>query len=530
MIADCFGRDRVAICRNEAPAAGVVRAKIRVRNGRDRKFNVLDQYQSDDVLEAERPARKSNPESNSGSSLEGVVPASAAQVLNAAIAFDADAESGIHQWMEGTFAECLDRHQHFTEIATTNPTASDWNTLFTGVQLSLISGDTEQQQLDTMDAWLTSCELPQALALRSVVAFFSHQPKLAIDFYNDSCVTDANGCQSSLAGLPAVVYALSLVQQATQSLSTDHAGGFSSADFKQLQLLVARLNTFSRDYQKTHAGDAFIPVLRVLTDFVRVICGQRELGDTIWLGGQHIDASPWLDLFLGLARHWLGEKPDEQQVSRLATHVERASDIGLHWFVDEGLTLLSAQGLQRDASEYQPQIRSTGWLLTVYKKQSDWSGALDSLTLTVNRHSRAAAQSAQRVKNRRISWWVDAAGSKILVEPREQRLSKKGQWSRGKHFPLKLLLDECGTLDFLCDHDLKICAHLRNQLQLNHALHFERSFGFSSAESLDVIINHPRLYRGDIDEDEEPAVSLSIRARQSTLQVVEDKSLQEINI
>ena len=117
-----------------------------------------------------------------------------------------------------------------------------------------------------------------------------------------------------------------------------------------------------------------------------------------------------------------------------------------------------------------------------------------------------------------------------MVEPREQRQSKKGQWSRGKHFPLKLLLDECATLDFLCDHDLKICVHLRNQLQLNHALHFERSFGFSSAESLDLIINHPRLYRGDTDDDEEQAVRLSIRARHTTLQVVEDKSLQEIKL
>lgn len=489
-----------------------------------------DQYQIDDVLDVERPKKKLRSQPR----ITPVSGDSGQQMLSAAIAFDSAVESRFHEWSETVFTECLEKHRHFSEVSVTCPTSGDWDTLFTGVQMSLLSGDTEQSRLDKMDAWLAGCvHLPQARALRSVIAFFGHQPKLAVELY-DSVYQSTNDPEGSkpviLSGLSAVVYALSLIQQSTQNISNDSAGGFTEADTRQLQQLINQLNLFSKQYQRQYPGDAFMPVLRVLTDFIRVVAGQREAKDTIWLGGLHIDASPWLDLFLTLANHWLGEKPDETQVARLAVHVDKASDAGLHWFVDEGLTLLSARGLHREANEFQPQIRSTGWLLTVYQKQADWQAGLDALSLTVNRHARVSGGTGAKVDNRRLSWWVEAAGSHLLVEPREQRLARNKTWSHGKHFPLKLLLDECGTLDFLCDHDLKICAHLRNQLQLNHALHFEKTFSFSSAESLDLILNHPRLFRTDADTDDDEPVRMTMIEIQSTLQVVADKSVQEINV
>ncbi len=488
-----------------------------------------DQCQVEDVLEVERPKKKARREAR----VNLVSDDSGQQMLAAAIAFDAAVESQFHVWSETVFTDCLERHRYFSEVGFTCPSQEDWDILFTGVQMSLLSGDTEQSRLDKMDGWLqAAANAPQALALRSVIAFFGHQPKLAVELYDSaspSTVGPDDGQPVILAGLSAVVYALSLIQHTTQNISNDCAGGFAEGDAKQLQQLISQLNLFSKQYQRQFSGDAFMPVLRVLTDFIRVVAGQREAKDTIWLGGLHIDASPWLDLFLTLANHWLGEKPDEQQVSRLAVHVDKASEAGLHWFVDEGLTLLSARGLHRDANEFQPQIRSTGWLLTVYQKQADWQAGLDALSLTVNRHARVSSTRGVKVGHRRLSWWVEAAGSRLLVEPREQRLGRNKTWSEGKHFPLKLLLDECGTLDFLCDYDLKICAHLRNQLQLNHALHFEKTFSFSNAESIDYILNHPRLYRNNADTDDEP-VRMTMLECQSSLQVVTDKSVQEINI
>ncbi len=502
-----------------------------------RKILNVSKYQLDDVVEVEAPLQNEALKSQGGLRVAAVSDDSGTSILKAALAFVPKTESLYQEWSETVFSGCVEKHQHFKELAFTQPTRADWSTVYSGVQLALLMGDTEQSRLDTMDAWLAVCNDKNAGALRSTLAFFGHQPKLAVDLYEQAYGL-ADGAESApevQQGLSAVVYVLSLIQQTTQSMASNSAGEFSESDCARLIKLITKLNTFAGLYQRQFQGDVFLPVLHVLTDFVRVVAKTREIKDTFWLGGVHIDASPWLDLFLNLIHHWLGDKPEESQVARLADHVDAASVAGLHWFVDEGLTLLSACGLQRENCEFQPQMRSTGWLLTVYKPQADWRAGLDALSLTVNRHARVAGMGA-KTDNRRLTWWVSAEGSRILVEPREQRLQRNKTWDHGKHFPLKLLLDECGTLDFLCDFDLKICTHLRNQLQLNHALHFEKTFTFSDAESLQLILNHPRLYRflpddeeNDLEELPEP-VRITMVECQSTLQVVADHSMQEINI
>ncbi|OED39963.1 hypothetical protein AB833_13175 [Chromatiales bacterium (ex Bugula neritina AB1)] len=505
---------------------------------------MLDQYQIDDVLEEEQPSLAPAPARIATKRANRETGDNGQQILSAALAFEAEIDSRYHEWSESVFIECLQRHQQFSDVTTTQPTVGEWQTLFNGVQMALLCGDTEQNRLDRMASWVEGSGNTDARAVAALLAFFGHQPQRAIDNYRLACdmsTADASGSGGSKRalgqikpGLSAVAYGLSLLQLKTQNISSAGTGSLTATESKQLESLVEDLNALANEYQSQFPGNLFTPVLRVLTDFARVVCGQREISQTIWLGGLHIDASPWLDLFLNLSRHWLGEKPDELLVARLAGHVERASEAGLHWFVDEGLTLLSAQGLHRDTSEFQPQIRSTGRLLNIYQKQSDWQSGLDALTLAANRHTRIADRTAPGVDDRRMCWWLSASDLTLHVEPREQRLGRNGKWSRGKRFPLKLLLDECGTLDFLCDLDLKICAHLRNQLQLDHALYFEKRFAFTTAESLELIMHHPRLYRDDpdpsLDIDAEEPLPVTISRCTSTLQVVNDKTLQEISI
>ncbi len=532
MLAVSGSRDRSAISFKLMPKLPCGGAKIcAFGSDKEQKSDVLNQYHIDDVVEEEIPLQLPALQRRSNSSTD----ASAERLLAAAVAFEPGVDGRHHDWSESVLRDCRQKHRDFAEPHLTQPTAAEWQVLFAGVQLSLLCGDTEQSQLDQMSAWLDGSTSAAASAVRAQLAFFAHQPQRVVDHYQVACgdpddlsAAGRSAIPATLKpGLSAVVYALALLQLKTQNVSADSDGSFSSADTKQIEALVDQLNTLANQYQSQHAGDPFIPVLRVLTDFMRVVCGQREISQTIWLGGLHIDASPWLDLFLNLCRHWLGEKPDENLVARLVSHVDQASEIGLHWFVDEALTLLSAQGVHRENSEFQPQIRSTGWLLTVYQKQTDWQSGLDALTLAVNRHARVSG-SVDNVGNRRMSWWVEAAEGCLRIEPREQRSAKSGRWTRGKRFPLKLLLDECGTLDFLCDHDLKLCAHLRNQLQLNHALYFEKCFELTDVESLQLIMQHPRLFRCDSELDE--PVRVSMQVTESALHVVTDNALQEISL
>ena len=442
---------------------------------------------------------------------------SAHTVLTELLAFSPTAENNFTRWSQ----------THDTPTDQSVKTATDWEALLAEALISLLTGDTEPHRLQAMDLWLQGCNTSDALSVRSVVALFAHRPAQSIELYRSRTTDTAD---NTLSGLPALCHGLALIQQTAQTLPCKRSDQFTEADKRGLADLYTALSTLSRQYQQQHSGDRFVPVLKVLVDFVRVLSGDKKLKDTLWLGGLHIDASPWLDFFIALARHWLGEKPDETQITRLASRVDDASSIGMHWFVDEALSLISVLGLQRPETEYQPQLRSVGWLLNIFHIESDWQGALDLLTQTANRHTRLSAQQSVQ-STRRLGWWLTSQGSRILVEPREQRLSKNGSWLPGKHFPLKLLLDECGTLDFLCDHDLKICAHLRNEIQINHALNFEQNFTFATAESLDLLIEHPRLYRSVADHDDTSLPRrLILQVPPPVLQIVEDHTMGEITI
>jgi len=506
---------------------------------------VFELHQAEDVAIEDRPAAKAAAKSkrrtgkNRLPKSDETSDGSGLDVLAAAMAFAPDTESRYLAWSATEYSQIMEKPGHVAGSESCELTEQEWLTLSVGIQMALLCGDTSQEALNSMASRVGNRRDANSHAIRTMLAFFSHQPQQTIECYQKFSKSQKDGGDSGKAekvngaphcGLAVVVYALALIQQTTQQIGAGNSEHYTFGELKQLESLVDTLNTVASRYQSQHRGDPLMPVLRVLTDFMRVVCGQRKLSETIWLGGLHIEAGPWLDLFLNLTRHWLGEQPDEQLVERLARHVERASDIGLHWYVDEGLTLLSAQGLHRPDKEFQPQIRSTGWLLTVYRKQADWKAGLDALTLTARRHVRIAGNTNDKVGSRRLGWWLEADGSRLHVEPREQRLARNNSWNNGRRFPLKLLLDECGTLDFLCEHDLKICAHLRNQMQSNHALYFEKRFEFCTAESLDLIFNHPRLYRENPDPEADQPLRVSMRESQTSLQVDDDKALQEIKI
>ena len=525
MVADCGCSDRAAIWLNWLPVDQVVGAKIAAPTATEPSHHVLDQYQFDDVLDAPQKTRIA-PSATSGASSGSVL-------LAAAVGFDPLFDLQYQDWLAADYSALLEKHLNFSDVAQTGPSRADWQALAAGLQLALLCGDTEPSRLAEKDAWLAHSDCPEALAARSAVALFTHHPQQSIDLFS-AARGASDGSLSSTQHLPrglvSAVHALALIQRTTQQLGGRVADGYSADDRRALDKLISQLGNLSDEYQAQYRGDCFMPVLRVLADYVRVLAGQRKIEQTFWLGGLHVDASAWLDLFLNLCRHWLGEPPDEHLVARLASHVERASDLGLHWYVDEGLTLLSAQGLHRASEEFLPQLRSSGWLLNICQQADDWQADLEALSLTVHRHTRMRDDAQPAAGARRVSWWLSARGDRIRLEPREQRLRRDKHWGASRLFPLKLLLDECGTLDFLCGDDLKICAHLRNCLQDNHALYYEKFFEITTVESLELILRHPRLFREDPDLEDAPSLAVTVRKVVPTLQVVRDDSLQEITL
>ena len=143
-----------------------------------------------------------------------------------------------------------------------------------------------------------------------------------------------------------------------------------------------------------------------------------------------------------------------------------------------------------------------------------WERALEDL------HGLAKPKTAQRPG--RLAWWVwrDPEGrAPYTIEPREQRLDARGQWTRGKAIAMKRLKEENRAYDFLLPQDQSVIACIRDNWK-GHELDFE--------SALKALVGHPVVFwsEGDVDQ----ATRVEVVAGQPELRVVRKGQVLELRL
>ncbi|HLD67324.1 MAG TPA: ATP-dependent helicase, partial [Pseudomonas sp.] len=223
-------------------------------------------------------------------------------------------------------------------------------------------------------------------------------------------------------------------------------------------------------------------------------------------------------LLHALGLYWLDEPLTRQDAwkNRLRDYRQQLSEQGYAWLAAEFDALLAAQfGLPRELAEVH-QGAGLQPLVTLYQRQESWQHALTALSLL--KPGRAATGSSA-AKTSRLAWFIDFGTYLDKVEPREQKLGAKGQWSKGRAVALKRLMEESDSMDFLCEQDRMAIRMIQSSAAYYGSTHYE----LPAEQALPRLVGHPALYWSDapdvrIDlQSGQPSLRLQVQGEQITL-------------
>ncbi|QLG87469.1 DEAD/DEAH box helicase [Chitinibacter bivalviorum] len=145
-------------------------------------------------------------------------------------------------------------------------------------------------------------------------------------------------------------------------------------------------------------------------------------------------------------------------------------------------------------------------LIDLVKLEPVWQRALSALSQFNKAPSAASAASI------RLAWQLTAGAGGVLLEPREQKISAKGVWSKGRAVALKRLMQGDPTLTYLSEQDRKICRYIA----VDYNYYGDSGYTLDGEAALPDLINHPHVYWSDA-----PDIRIDIVAGEVTLHLKE---------
>ncbi len=194
-------------------------------------------------------------------------------------------------------------------------------------------------------------------------------------------------------------------------------------------------------------------------------------------------------LFAGLAQYWLNRSLQSSLERKMRKQLTVASENGYDLMALAYAEILEKISHQKiDLQEQIALLRANTSLISlvsILEPEEPWKRSLQALIhATGDRGDTVAEQDI------RLVWMIEYKKNRISINPREQKRSMTGEWSKGK--PLSLArLYESDKLPYLSMQDRKICRAInKTHNQETHST----SFSFDLEKALLNLIGHPLLF------------------------------------
>jgi len=148
-----------------------------------------------------------------------------------------------------------------------------------------------------------------------------------------------------------------------------------------------------------------------------------------------------------------------------------------------------------------------------------WEIALDALKgVAAQQSDEGRRPSWQQETEYRMAWLLTMHGDLALLEPREQKRTKRGGWTQGRAVSLQRLAEEPERIPFLTPKDRAICNAIVLEQQTGGPGGYGRSnFHLNPDRALAAALGHPLVFRANAPEMPvalvrgEPALTVSRR-------------------
>ena len=190
-------------------------------------------------------------------------------------------------------------------------------------------------------------------------------------------------------------------------------------------------------------------------------------------------------LLFYLAWQWRGKLPPEMALGRIQETGKLAEKNGYAWIAKE---------CQQFAERLQgkPAPIPVRYLVDAVQPMQEWERALKALAL-LGRGPEAPDKMPKKGMSRLI-WLLDIDEfGHIYLEPKEQKATQKGGWTKGRTLGLKRLAEESGQLDFLTPQDAAVVKHIRNQARYSYD-YYSDHYEIDTERALPLLAGHPLLF------------------------------------
>ena len=211
-------------------------------------------------------------------------------------------------------------------------------------------------------------------------------------------------------------------------------------------------------------------------------------------GLDRTEANAFARTFYALFRLWTDsstDTPRQAYLDDLEALRERAQDNGYQWVEMEITRVLSLRHPEQEAREaYAGRAQQLSDQLRIYSladampRIEPWERALEVL---VGMGSPDRQSEKRSKKTSRFVWFVDF--EKRELEPREQTLSKGGNWSKGRKVALKRVKQ--GDVEGMTPQDVSVAKSIEEDFSRYHP---NGSYTINYEDALLALVGHPHLY------------------------------------
>ncbi|MEA1050555.1 DEAD/DEAH box helicase [Lamprobacter modestohalophilus] len=317
-----------------------------------------------------------------------------------------------------------------------------------------------------------------------------------------------------LPGLPGALYLLALLQRGEpDDLAKAHQQGQTCL--------------------RASVTDKLEAAFRVIGELAQVLAGQSKPSECYALqhGFGYGAHRPLALLVRALALHWLGEpihadiqhtlagyaeqyaqqsaKQSPQQTAKQHTEqgssqntapgIAQLDEQSSRWFLSETIVLLDTIGYRDPLPPAPATPPGLVHLPNLLKPKPPWTLALEALQRLAPDH--APSKDNQPEQDLRLVWLLVIQGSYANLEPREQKRTRGGGWTRGRAVALSRLANEPELMPYLSARDRAICACIvRERQQTSFGGSAQQSYTLNPDCALLAAIGHPLVLADPSDE------------------------------
>ncbi|GAB4267517.1 MAG: hypothetical protein Kow0092_20880 [Deferrisomatales bacterium] len=209
-----------------------------------------------------------------------------------------------------------------------------------------------------------------------------------------------------------------------------------------------------------------------------------------------------MDLLAALVRYW--EQGPEAQVdlSSLEAFCLRAARAGYYWLAAEAAELLARlDPAKAPFGEHAARMRDEMGVRTLADAVAPappWQRVLHALAQLGAPGRSEEADGAGRPA--RLVWFVEVSRNWVRVEPREQKRTARGGWTKGRAIALRRLVEDPASAPPLSDWDRAVIDRVRRTDPYYGRYYGARpaaSYGLDALEALRALVGHPLVFWHD---------------------------------